>query len=740
MRIVVACLLATVGVGVTATTGATQSLARGDSLLATGDTSGAIAAFESLLKRDMRNAEAHYRAGVLYLSRHPAGEELSPNRRKAEEHFRYATRFQPDSAKHWIALSDAFRSEDMVTARIQVAGLVKRAWEAAAASGDRAGMVGAAYRQARTSWVSYGTFGRRYQLGVAMGKPTGQGDASPRVGPPPPLPRGETWKDELQRYTERLVPVPGAGLEYLDATEGNLRTVLTHAPLHLDAAGLLVVTLGERSRWEEAASLTRRLVRSAPDSARAWALHGLTMTRNRRWREARAAFDSAFARMTDEQRAPFRDLGQIMRAADRIRLEQMGPAQRPTFDSLYWQVAQPLTLSETNEIQAEFYARIVYADHHWSDPWRGYRGVETDPGVVFVSYGPPDIWATSGGGTSVGTTWLYRVPQFVFSFYQMSGFSRAHFGDQSEWALAQAKILAPARFDNVPVVRTLDTVLVQTARFRATGDSLALMVVGAIPLRRMTDAVAVRGLPLRTGALLTDDAGAVVTRDRADEAVTGTEARELQYRSWRVTVPPGDFTLRVEAYLPTLDRGARGTEGLNVTPFGGSELALSDLLVAQRVAPRDSAARRWTDFLVEPNAGRFDPGEPVGLLWEMYNLTPDSTGTARYEVGLWVTVIALDRTESRFFGSRALAEIVGGVGDAIGLTALYEDRVSIGYEQSREAVPGAARAEHLMVELRDAPNGRYLIEIIVRDLVTGREATTSRTITIGADPVRRGGF
>jgi hypothetical protein len=45
-----------------------------------------------------------------------------------------------------------------------------------------------------------------------------------------------------------------------------------------------------------------------------------------------------------------------------------------------------------------------------------------------------------------------------------------------------------------------------------------------------------------------------------------------------------------------------------------------------------------------------------------------------------------------------------------------------------------------MVELRDAPNGRYLIEIIVRDLVTGREATTSRTITIGADPVRRGGF
>jgi len=158
------------------------------------------------------------------------------------------------------------------------------------------------------------------------------------------------------------------------------------------------------------------------------------------------------------------------------------------------------------------------------------------------------------------------------------------------------------------------------------------------------------------------------------------------------------------------------------------------------VAPRDSAATRWDQFFLEPNAGRFAPGEPIGLLWEMYDLTPDSTGTTRYEVGLWITVEALDRTESRLFGSKTLAEIVGGVGDALGLTAVYDDRVSLGYQQERPATPDGARAEHLMVDLRDAPPGRYLIEIIVHDLLTGQEATTSRTITIGTEPVLRGGF
>jgi GWxTD domain-containing protein len=688
-----------------------QTFADADSLLARRDTSGAIAVLEGMIKRHHRDAEAHFRAGVLYMARHVAGTELSPNRRKAEEHFRYATRFEPDSAKYWIALADLFRGEDMVTTRMQVRGLVGRARREAEESGDQARLADAAYRQARADWNTFATFGRRFRHQEAS-------------VPLSPLSRDADWNDIVQYFSERISRVPDAGAEYLDGAEEALHAVLGVRPLDLDAAGLLVVVFGERSRWEEAAGLTRRLVRLAPDSGRAWALHGLTMARTNRWKEATAAFGSALAAMTEAERAPFENLGQIMRQADRIRFAQMGRTERDQLDSIYWRVAQPLALAETNEVRAEFYARIVYAQHRWTDPWRGYRGIETDMGSVFVRYGPPDLETSSN--------WLYLKPRFLFSFYLAAGFSRARFSGESDSYFRQAQLASPARFDNIPIMRTLDTILVQTARFRGPGDSLAMLVVGAVPLRRMTDSIAVRDLPLVTGALVADDAGRELARDRQSGTITGTDADDLQYRTFRLQLVPGDYLLRVEAHLPSIDRGARAMHALAVAPIPRSGLALSDLLVAQRVAPRDSAAARWSDFLIEPNAGRFEPGEPVGLLWEIYNLTPDSTGAARYEVGLWITVEAIDRSKAGWF-----AALLGGLGDQMGLTAVYGDRVSLTYRRANTASPGAVQAEHLMVELRDAPKGRYLLEVIVQDLVTGQQATATRAFSIGTEPVTR---
>jgi GWxTD domain-containing protein len=688
-----------------------QTAAEADSLLARRDTSGAILVLEQMLSRNRRDAEAHFRAGQLYMTRHPVGAEISPNRRKAEEHFRYATRFEPDSAKYWLALADLFRGENITTTRMQVRGLLGRARETAAAAGDADREAAAAYRQARADWNSFASFGRRFryqEAGVTVVPPDQDAD----------------WKDILQYYKERLVPIPGAGDEYLASAEECLRTALRLRPLDLDAAGLLVLVFGEGERWEEAAGLTRRLIRDAADSGRAWALHGLAMARTNRWREATAAFRAAFARMTPDEQAPFRNLGQIMRRADALQFQQVRDTARTAFDSLYWRVAQPLALAETNEVQAEFYARIVYAQHRWSDPWRGYRGVETDMGTVFVRYGPPDV--------ATNTSWLYEKPRFLFHFYLMPGYSRAHFAGESEWYLTQAQSRSPARFDNVPVMRTLDTILVQTARFRGPGDSIAMMVVGAIPLRRMVDSVPVRDLPLRSGALLLDEVGREITRERRDETVTGLGTRDLQYRSFRLTLEPGAYLLRVEAHLPSLDRGARGMGSLDAAAIPAAGLALSDVLVADRVVPRDSLATRWHEFLIEPNAGRFGPGDPVGLLWEIYNLTPDSTGLARYAVQVRITVEGIDRSRAGW-----LAALLGALGDKVGLTAAYDDRVSLNYVQEHAANLERIRTEHLMIELRDAPAGRYLLEVVVRDLVAGRDASATREFTIGADPVTR---
>jgi GWxTD domain-containing protein len=700
---------------------AAQTAEEAGNRLTAGDTAGAIAVYDAMLQRKFNDAETHYRVAVLHLTRLDSPAGSVSDHREAEEHLRFALRFARRNPTYQGAIVEVLRMKDWTA-------LAKRARERVPRFGSSANAADEAYQRARGLWTTASAFGVEYvhrEWGKLTTFPRGHADAG--------LAEFLAWQELQSLVADRLIPRlhPGAA-ERLSAAEAALRDALNIEPLHLEAAGLLLVVLGASDRWEDGAGVTGRLVQLAPDSARAWALHGLALARTHRWRDAGGAFDSALGRMTESQRAPFRDLRRIMSRTEQARYERLSRVERRQYDSLYWQGAEPLALSESNEAQTEFYARVVYAQCAWGFRRRGVEGLETAMGLLFVRYGPPDL-APRGA-------WIYLKPELAFPVGPWAGLGRGREAIDDWEPFRVARFNHPVRLDNVPLVRTLDTILVQTARFRGVGDSVALLVVGAIPLRRMADSVAVRDLPLQSGAVVTDAAGREVRRDRVAEAVTGVEARELQYRSWRLTVVPGTYTLRVEAHLPTLDRGARGLEGLAVAPLGGPGLALSDLLVAQRVAPRESSATRWSEYFIEPNAGRFEPGEPVGLLWEMYNLAADSAGTTHYEVGLWITVEALDRTEARILGSRALAAIVGGVGDALGLTAVYDDRVSLGYQQQQPAAPGGARAEHLMVELRDAPKGRYLIEIIVRDLVTGQEATTSRTITIGAEPVRRGGF
>jgi GWxTD domain-containing protein len=680
---------------------------------AAGDTAGAIAAVEALLKREQRHAEAQWVAGLLYLSQHVPGARVSAARRKAEEHFRYATRFGPDSAKYWVSLADLFRGEDLMFVRRQVPDLLRRAADrvAAAPTDSMAAEVG--YRVARLEWERHEHFGRRHAAADA-----GEGVAMPGL-----FAEWKYWEEFLD-HGVRSVPVDG---ENIVSAEGALWQVLRAHPGDVRAAGLLAVLLGETYRWAEAVPVARRLVAAVPDSGRAWAILGLTYTRTGRWAEATAAFETAFARMAPAERAPYEDLGRIMRRADRIRWEQMEAPGRAWLESLYWQAAQPLVLSGVNEVQSEFYARITYADHRWTDQWMRFRGYETDIGSVYIAYGPPDHWLMFDRSF---ITWVYPRTHYRFQFNLTPGFTRARFAGESREVLRVAQEESPARFDNIPLYRDLDTILVQVSRFRGRGDTAAIAVFGAIPLARLAGAGGITDMEMATGAIVTDSMGRELQRDRRGEIVRDAGPDGVIHRSWRLALPPGQYVLRSEAHVPALDRGARSVGFFDVRRFPAAGLSLSDVLAANRVAPRDSLASRWTDYLIQPNGGRFLPGSTIGLLWETYNLSTDSAGTALYDVELRITVEAIERRS--FF-----ARIVGGVADATGLSAVGDDRVSLNWSRSAAVGPEGVVVEHVEVELRDAPEGRYTIWLAVGDRRTGAVAVSERTILVLRDPPAR---
>ena len=683
-------------------------------LATAGDTAAAITAVETLLKRTQRDAEAHWIAGLLYLAQHVPGDKVSPARRKAEEHLRYATRFGPDSAKYWLSLADLFRTDDLVTLRVQVPGLIENAAKALAATPTDSLTAEVGYRVARAEWERYEHFGRRYAP-VEAGTP---------LSIPGTFAEWKYWEAFFERGV-RGVPADG---EQLVNAEGALWQVLRARPGDVRATGLLVVLMGETYRWEEAVSVARRLVRAVPDSGRAWALLGLAHARVGRWNAATAAFDSAFRRMAPPEIAPYRDLGRIMRRAERLRWDTAPDPARRRLDSLFWRVAQPLALTDRNELQAEFYARLTYVDHRWTDPWLLFRGYETDIGSVYVAYGPPDLWMVFNRERIV---WVYQPSHFRFEFALTPGYTRARFAGESREGLRVAQEESPARFDNLPVIRTLDTVLVQVSQFRGSGDSTAVIVFGAIPLTRIADAASrIDGLEFASGAIVTDSVGRELRRDRRVETVPDAGPDGVVHRSWRLSLTPGPYLLRAEAHLPALDRGARGMQPLTVRSYAPAPLAVSDVLAAARLQPRDSLARRWRDFFIEPNGGRFLPGDSLALLWEIYDLATDTNGVAHIDVQLRITVDAIARHSF-------VARIVGGLGDAMGLTAEGDDRVALDYDRRVTVGPDGAVAEFVTVELRDAPEGRYTVGVTIHDRATGAVATRERVIVVSRDPPAR---
>ena len=92
----------------------------------------------------------------------------------------------------------------------------------------------------------------------------------------------------------------------------------------------------------------------------------------------------------------------------------------------------------------------------------------------------------------------------------------------------------------------------------------------------------------------------------------------------------------------------------------------------------------------------------MALLWEMYNLEPDSLGVARYRVDLEISVKNLER------GSVA-GRIIGGILDAVGLSARGDDQVALSYEAEAPVRRRGEKPEYLTVDLGNATPATYAI-------------------------------
>ena len=89
----------------------------------------------------------------------------------------------------------------------------------------------------------------------------------------------------------------------------------------------------------------------------------------------------------------------------------------------YWEKRDPTPETSINELMEEYYIRVNYVNEYFNMSWK--EGWETDFGMIYILFGPPDEVQRSNvnsSNTSVYQVWYYNRINKQFVFKDQNGF------------------------------------------------------------------------------------------------------------------------------------------------------------------------------------------------------------------------------------------------------------------------------------------------------------------------------
>ncbi len=205
-----------------------------------------------------------------------------------------------------------------------------------------------------------------------------------------------------------------------------------------------------------------------------------------------------------------------------------------------------------------------------------------------------------------------------------------------------------------------------------------------------------------------------VARGRRTLSPSACEAIEHRVGDFAAELPPGGYLVG----LTVRDaKGRRGVfrNGVDLAPVG-SALGLSDVVISCGEPMTADRMSGTPAVRIEPNPGaRISGSDPLTAYFEIYHLTPDRDGQSRFEYTYTVRSTEKD--------------------PRIWIKRLFQPRPQPPpISASRETEnPGSLRRQFVTVPIQSLPSGHYRLEIRVRDLIAGNEASRN------ADFVKLGG-
>jgi GWxTD domain-containing protein len=506
----------------------------------------------------------------------------------------------------------------------------------------------------------------------------------------------QTWDEVLHAFwrdwRENARPLYNEMVDELEET-----TRLEPAR-HAPALELLAEYYYERD-FARAYDLVRRMLRATPDDPEALTAAGAIYHAMGRDSVAQVVFNRAFDHMTPEERRVYEDITPLLKRDDSTRFVAADSTLAARATQAFWNSVDPLYVTPYNERRLEHYARVATVDMLFGVATLQQRGWDTDGGQIWIRYGrPSDIYEFSAAVGGRDVYWVYDTHGLRFAFHRNLGSRRYRFDEFGQNHAAELKETQPER---------------GTAFFADSGIMLDHQLVRLLGADDKPQVLLYTPWPpdfprnTSVGLTLLDGDFQPVAQWRGTR--TSRDGVGAQLDALRL----GTFALAFEIWDPAYRRLARVRDTVTVRSFANG-LAVSDILLATRIRPRgEGRALVKADLDITPAYGTtLRAGNPVGLYWETYGLTPDSSGVRRYQVE-----VELKRSGGDL-PTRVLRGLSGVFGGNRSTTVRYEGTAL-----------GARAIEWIELE-GPVQRGDYIVHLTVTDRVTGVVTTIQRSFTI----------
>lgn len=534
------------------------------------------------------------------------------------------------------------------------------------------------------------------------------------------LDRRDQLRAALARNYVFLDPPPGQA-DFLMALKA-FRDAVASEPRNRTAWRHLFMALAESGDWVSLAAEAQRAMRLIPEFTPAHLALGLARVRQDDFDGGAISFREARRTLGGGAWEQFTALSRLLqpraytvqlRHVDAATFESLPPERQQQVAERYWALADPRPRTALNEAEVEYHARLAYAALRYVVPQNELGGVDTPRGRIHVRYGPAERIYRFGS-----LYWWTYEDGTVFAMPAVGSYSVSTFRDN----VVEDSLLvhAPMSWNSMSLVKRTLGLPARAARFRASGDSMDVVLAATLPTAALIGNSDLGGkLPLDVRVDVTGLAGQRLYENVRAESVDSEKLPAAINGSWLARLPAGRHVLRVHAEQVDLERAARTL--LDVTVDSTTGFGMSDILLGtEATAVSGSLPARWRDVRVAPLSQFVIMDTPLSLVWEVYDLQSEPEGL-RFR-----TSIALRRTFKNNLPG-IVARVRANLRDLVMRDASGTGTVEVSFEQRRP--PGrvaGVTADYVSINLDGQPAGTYRLELRITDLVSGR--TTSREV------------